>query len=98
MVYISRSIVVHVFGAYFGLAVSKMYGKPTNDEENKSMYHSDMFAMIGSLFLVKTPMGTLTKLIMFHSLCIQRRVRGETEILYFLMVKSYRFGFVAYCN
>lgn len=48
---VGGSIVVHVFGAYFGLAVSKMYGKPTNDEENKSMYHSDMFAMIGSLFL-----------------------------------------------
>merc|ERR1712130_989062 len=27
------------------------YGKPKDDKENKSMYHSDMFAMIGSLFL-----------------------------------------------
>jgi len=36
---------------YFGLAVSKMYGKPKNQTENKSVYHSDMFAMIGCLFL-----------------------------------------------
>merc|ERR1719474_2169395 len=48
---VGGSIVVHVFGAYFGLAVSKVYGKPKDDKENKSMYHSDMFAMIGSLFL-----------------------------------------------
>jgi len=48
---VGGSIVVHVFGAYFGLAVSKMYGKPKRDKENKSMYHSDMFSMIGTLFL-----------------------------------------------
>jgi len=48
---VGGSIVVHVFGAYFGLAVSKVYGRPKDDKENKSMYHSDMFAMIGSLFL-----------------------------------------------
>ena len=44
-------MVVHVFGAYFGLAASRMIH---NDEEVRSaqakegsVYHSDIFAMIG---------------------------------------------------
>merc|ERR1719411_1538834 len=48
---VGGSIVVHCFGAYFGLAASFIIGKPLRDDENKSMYHSDMFAMIGTLFL-----------------------------------------------
>ena len=50
---VGGSIVVHTFGAYFGLAASKMYGQPRNEKHNASEYHSDMFAMIGTLFLVK---------------------------------------------
>ena len=50
---VGGSIVVHTFGAYFGLAVSLMCGIPLHDDENKSMYHSDLFSMIGTLFLVK---------------------------------------------
>ncbi|ETO15926.1 ammonium transporter Rh type A, partial [Reticulomyxa filosa] len=46
------SIVIHVFGCYFGLAVSTILGKPSDTENNKSMYHSDVFSMIGTLFLV----------------------------------------------
>merc|ERR1719335_1921615 len=46
---------VHTFGAYFGLAFSYMLGPPTKEEEEKddesSIYHSDMFAMIGTIFL-----------------------------------------------
>ena len=41
---------VHVFGAYFGLAVSRtMYRKDIKDAEPKncSIYHSDVFSMIG---------------------------------------------------
>jgi len=49
------SMFVHTFGAYFGLAFSYMLGPPTKEEEEKddesSIYHSDMFAMIGTLFL-----------------------------------------------
>jgi ammonium transporter Rh len=48
---VGGSITIHVFGAYFGLAVSAMLGKPTNEKDNKSMYHSDLFSMIGTLFL-----------------------------------------------
>eukprot|EP00485_Elphidium_margaritaceum_P008393 CAMPEP_0202692502 /NCGR_PEP_ID=MMETSP1385-20130828/6863_1 /ASSEMBLY_ACC=CAM_ASM_000861 /TAXON_ID=933848 /ORGANISM="Elphidium margaritaceum" /LENGTH=484 /DNA_ID=CAMNT_0049348041 /DNA_START=66 /DNA_END=1520 /DNA_ORIENTATION=- len=48
---VGGSIVVHTFGAYFGLAVSFVCGLPKHDDENKSMYHSDMFSMIGTLFL-----------------------------------------------
>jgi ammonium transporter Rh len=47
------SMVVHVFGAYFGLAASWVL---TTDgakqrSENSSDYRSDLFAMIGTLFL-----------------------------------------------
>ena len=41
---------VHVFGAYFGLAVSRtMYRKDIKEAEPKncSIYHSDVFSMIG---------------------------------------------------
>jgi ammonium transporter Rh len=48
---VGGSISIHVFGCYFGLAVSAMMGKPSNTKDNKSMYHSDLFSMIGTLFL-----------------------------------------------
>ena len=50
------SIFVHTFGAYFGLAVSFVVGRTPdakNDEhdDNGSDYKSDLFAMIGTVFL-----------------------------------------------
>nr|XP_056712814.1 ammonium transporter Rh type A [Euleptes europaea] len=48
------SMTIHAFGAYFGLAVSRLLYRPglKNGHENEgSSYHSDMFAMIGTLFL-----------------------------------------------
>lgn len=49
------SMYVHAFGAYFGLAVSKVLTdckKVKEEEENfKSTKESDLFAMIGTLFL-----------------------------------------------
>lgn len=43
------SITVHTFGAYFGLAAARvMYKKGTVGNANEgSVYHSDLFAMIG---------------------------------------------------
>ena len=48
---VGGSIVVHTFGAYFGLAVSWIIKPPKEDDDNKSQYHSDFFSMIGTLFL-----------------------------------------------
>ncbi|XP_021248410.1 ammonium transporter Rh type A [Numida meleagris] len=48
------SMTIHAFGAYFGLAVTLILYRPglQNKYENKnSTYHSDIFAMIGTLFL-----------------------------------------------
>ena len=47
------SLVVHSFGAFFGLALSWMLYKESskNHKENKSVYHSDLFAFIGCIFL-----------------------------------------------
>ncbi|CAH1390428.1 unnamed protein product [Nezara viridula] len=45
------SIFVHVFGAYFGLSVSRILGKPKCNNLEATSYTSDMFAMIGTLFL-----------------------------------------------
>ena len=48
------SIFVHTFGAYFGLALSRTLTKSNNDESSKlnsSTPTSDLFAMIGTLFL-----------------------------------------------
>ena len=48
------SLVIHCFGCYFGLGVSVMLRnmKDINDNDKEaSLYHSDIFAMIGTLFL-----------------------------------------------
>ena len=48
------SLVIHCFGCYFGLGVSVMLRDMENINDNKkeaSKYHSDIFAMIGTLFL-----------------------------------------------
>ncbi|KAM7318691.1 hypothetical protein ACRRTK_021803 [Alexandromys fortis] len=48
------SMTIHAFGAYFGLAVAGVLYRPGLRWEHKneeSVYHSDLFAMIGTLFL-----------------------------------------------
>ncbi|XP_011870750.1 PREDICTED: ammonium transporter Rh type B isoform X2 [Vollenhovia emeryi] len=48
------SMFVHVFGAYFGLAISFVLGtkdKPKEHDLEGSNYQSDVFAMIGTVFL-----------------------------------------------
>ena len=46
---VGGSLTIHAFGAYFGLAVSFiLYRKAAIDNPKKSsVYHSDIFAMIG---------------------------------------------------
>ncbi|NXT50245.1 RHAG protein, partial [Pluvianellus socialis] len=51
---VGASMTIHAFGAYFGLAVTLVLYRPglKNKHENEeSTYHSDLFAMIGTLFL-----------------------------------------------
>ncbi|XP_030833557.1 ammonium transporter Rh type B isoform X1 [Strongylocentrotus purpuratus] len=50
---IGGSMYVHTFGAYFGLAVSMVVTRQAGRESPKegAVYHSDLFAMIGTLFL-----------------------------------------------
>ncbi|NXJ13793.1 RHAG protein, partial [Odontophorus gujanensis] len=51
---IGASMTIHAFGAYFGLAVALILYRPglKNKHKNEeSTYHSDLFAMIGTLFL-----------------------------------------------
>ncbi|GFR72859.1 ammonium transporter Rh type B-like [Elysia marginata] len=50
---IGGSMFVHAFGAYFGLAVSRVLYRDDVEKSDKegSVYHSDMFAVIGSVFL-----------------------------------------------
>lgn len=51
---IGESIYVHVFGAYFGLAVAKVLqrtNKGIESTKESSHYHSDLFSMIGTVFL-----------------------------------------------
>ncbi|XP_058038922.1 ammonium transporter Rh type A isoform X1 [Ahaetulla prasina] len=48
------SMTIHAFGAYFGLAVARMLYRPglkNGHPKEGSVYHSDLFAMIGTLFL-----------------------------------------------
>nr|UUH57882.1 Rh type C glycoprotein [Molgula manhattensis] len=50
---IGGSIFIHAFGAYFGLSVARVLYKThqTTSKKEGSEYHSDLFAMIGTLFL-----------------------------------------------
>lgn len=44
------SMTIHTFGAYFGLMVTRILYRPNLDKSkhrNSSVYHSDLFAMIG---------------------------------------------------
>jgi len=48
------SMVIHTFGGYYGLAISWVLYRPNLHQSkrlNGSVYHSDVFAMIGTLFL-----------------------------------------------
>uniref|UniRef100_A0A8C1A136 Rh family, C glycoprotein a n=2 Tax=Cyprinus carpio TaxID=7962 RepID=A0A8C1A136_CYPCA len=48
------SMVIHTFGAYYGLTISWILYRPKLDQSKNlsgSVYHSDVFAMIGTLFL-----------------------------------------------
>lgn len=49
------SMTIHTFGAYFGLTVTRVLYRP-NLEQSKdkqgSVYHSDLFAMIGESALI----------------------------------------------
>ncbi|XP_069742796.1 ammonium transporter Rh type B-like isoform X2 [Narcine bancroftii] len=51
---VGASMTIHAFGAYFGLAVARVLHRPdlqdAQDNEG-SVYHSDLFAMIGTIFL-----------------------------------------------
>lgn len=42
---------MHVFGAYFGLAVAKVLsiGRETESDKEGAVYHSDLFSMIGKV-------------------------------------------------
>jgi hypothetical protein len=49
---------IHTFGAYFGLVVTRVLYRPNLDKSqkrNSSVYHSDLFAMIGKSGLRKVP-------------------------------------------
>jgi ammonium transporter Rh len=50
---IGGSMAIHAFGAYFGLACSWVISpkKSKDHPKNGSVYHSDLFAMIGTAFL-----------------------------------------------
>jgi hypothetical protein len=41
-------MLVHVFGAYFGLAVSCVLRRDVSSEKEGATYNSDIFAMIGN--------------------------------------------------
>uniref|UniRef100_A0A3Q1J5P7 Ammonium transporter AmtB-like domain-containing protein n=1 Tax=Anabas testudineus TaxID=64144 RepID=A0A3Q1J5P7_ANATE len=50
------SMVIHAFGAYYGLSISYMLYRPNLDQSSRlqgSLYHSDVFTMIGGLDLKK---------------------------------------------
>ncbi|XP_064422160.1 ammonium transporter Rh type C-like 2 [Latimeria chalumnae] len=48
------AMTIHIFGAYFGLSVSRVLYRPDLEKSKHrdgSVYHSDLFSMIGTIFL-----------------------------------------------
>lgn len=45
------TIIIHVFGAYFGLAAAMTLGGAKNEKLNGASYNSDLFSFVGTLFL-----------------------------------------------
>eukprot|EP00457_Paulinella_chromatophora_P003679 gb/GEZN01003687.1/.p1 GENE.gb/GEZN01003687.1/~~gb/GEZN01003687.1/.p1 ORF type:complete len:503 (+),score=54.90 gb/GEZN01003687.1/:93-1601(+) len=47
------TLLIHMFGAFFGMSCALFFQprKPVSNDDNKSVYHSDTFAMIGTIFL-----------------------------------------------
>merc|ERR1719334_2261687 len=45
------TIIIHVFGAYFGLMACTILGPPAKDDLNGSSYSSGQFSLIGTVFL-----------------------------------------------
>eukprot|EP01084_Bolivina_argentea_P279253 477392_1 len=45
------TINIHLFATYFGLAISYIVEHPIKTDDKKSIYHSDIFSLIGTLFL-----------------------------------------------
>jgi len=45
------TIVIHMFGAYFGLTVAAVLGKPANLKKETNSTTSDLFSLIGTVFL-----------------------------------------------
>lgn len=45
------TIIIHTFGAYFGLAVSYVLGVPNLGPENQNSNMSDMLSLVGTVFL-----------------------------------------------
>nr|KAI8747398.1 ammonium transporter Rh type A-like [Biomphalaria glabrata] len=50
---VGGSMFVHAFGAYFGLTISRVLYNAEVEQSKKenSVYHSDMFAVVGTIFL-----------------------------------------------
>ena len=50
---IGGSMLIHEYGAFFGIALALIIGahKAKASSDNTAVYHSDLFAMIGTLFL-----------------------------------------------
>lgn len=59
---VGGSMIIHSFGAYFGLACSVVLyrAKAKDNERNSSVYHADLFAMIGTFCLSVCPVHSVT--------------------------------------
>jgi ammonium transporter Rh len=99
------SMIVHVFGAFSGLACSRVLSSRYKNDmiDNVSIYHSDLFSMIGTLFLwiywpsctsimtsddVSFNMSVVNTLLSLTSSCVVAYISS------YVMRKNYKFSIV----
>lgn len=84
------SIIIHTFGAYFGLALSRVLHskKALDSPKEESVYHSDLFAMIGKFSLFSSELHLFFSF-NFTGTVVQR----ATLITTYLIRKALNFWF-----